>query len=324
MLRPGLVTPEPKVLPGVQAIKGQHADFYLVGTRSSGAADVALVEQALEAVRPDVVVAEMCPTRMQLHVTRRSVTSSSGMSFFQFANKRCRHFMLQCISVFMGLQLDEVQDFGAEQRAAVMLAAERNIRVVLGDREIWCTLLHCWCSLSWQQRIALTVSSMTQRQVLHAQDQRTVATSSDVLTEVLRRLSKSYPPFLGLLREQERYLASSLYRLDLPLGRLISGPSSAGAENMRGTVLVVLGRGRQTGVLASWGELQSGSQFDRATVAKAPTAGYRGCGPLCFVISVGIAIFALAFVLVFLTIHQHYKIQGDRELSEISLHDMGK
>lgn len=142
---------------------GKHADFHVIAVDGLGqAVDVARVEALLDSLKPDVVMVQACPTRLSLASDMAS--SSSSLPFW--ATKLCSR---RALVAWLWRRLAErgcallgrsdlpVHAVGQDWSDTIGLAADRNIRVVLGDRDIIRTADHAWNRLSFVSRVLVVL-----------------------------------------------------------------------------------------------------------------------------------------------------------------------
>jgi pheromone shutdown protein TraB len=225
---------------------------------------------------------ELCPFRLNLSSGRRSVADWWRQKK-SFASIR-RFIFLSLASDWLGLE----PHLGAEAAAVVHEAAKRGIRVVFGDRDIWITILHGWNYLSWWERVEISFGMLFGRfgrvKLSPPSVSELEKKNSDMTNEIIRQMANGYKSLRPLPKDQGRYIASSLRRLDRPLRQLT--PSSSEVRN-RGRVLTVLGAGYSSQVLSL---LDQKENVDRKALSSAPPLY---CGPIFYVS----AAFVLLFVL---------------------------
>ena len=142
---------------------GKHADFYVIAVDGLGqAADVARVEALLDSLKPDVVMVQACPTRLALASDMASSSSSLAFWAFKFGSHRALVAWLWRRLAERGCALLGRSDLpfhvvGQDWSDTIGLAADRHIRVVLGDRDIIRTADHAWNRLSFVSRVLVVL-----------------------------------------------------------------------------------------------------------------------------------------------------------------------
>jgi len=145
------------------ASSGKHADYYIISVGGLGrTSDVARVEALLDSLKPDVVMVQSCPTRLAL----ASDMDSSNSSLSLWATKLCGHRALVAWlwrrvaergCALLGRSDLPAEAVGLDWSDTIGLAADRNIRVVLGDRDIVRTADHAWNRLSFASRVLVVL-----------------------------------------------------------------------------------------------------------------------------------------------------------------------
>lgn len=124
---------------------------------------------------------------------------------------------------------------GEDMRTAAEEAAKLGAPIVLGDRPIGITLARAWAGLSSWQKVKLGYELLkVSFSSIKAEDIESLK-NQDILTEMIKELSKQYPTlYTHLLAERDLYLASRL--------RTMQGPLSVG----------VVGLGHVEGIRKHW------------------------------------------------------------------------
>jgi len=143
-------------IPGTYIFPGLHADFTVLGVRGLGLEnDHRRVNDAIETVAPDVVMVQICPTRLAL-ASFRAFGRVSGRSWVSGVLLRWMWWRLaeRAGSLAGNPEICPLY-IGSELAEAVMTAAERNVRVVMGDRDLLRTISRAWEALTVFHRIAI-------------------------------------------------------------------------------------------------------------------------------------------------------------------------
>lgn len=153
---------------------------------------------------------------------------------------------------------------GQEFVAAVIAAADLDIRVVFGDRDFLRSTKRAWDALSIYQRLALLMDLLSfglmprpLARVLRRNAGGESRDGEDSWARILRHFATRYPALAFLQVEHEQYLLSSLSRLDKPLHSLCPVPDVLGDKELgdrRPCVLAVLGTTYASSVVRDWGQ----------------------------------------------------------------------
>jgi len=185
----------------------------LLGTAHVSRISVEQVEQLIGSGDYDAVAVELCRSRYAALMDPKSLAQ---MDLFSVIRQR-RVYMVVANLALAAYQQRLADQFGiepgAEQRAAVRLARERGLPVLLIDREIGITLRRISASLSWWKRYSLFVGLLA-----------ALLTTDDVTEDEVERLKEGdvletafaefahdrqdlYAP---LIDERDRYMAAKL------------------------------------------------------------------------------------------------------------------
>lgn len=253
---------------GVTHLARTHADFYLCSVSGFGSEPCRRkVEAALDSLAPDVVMVQLCATRMSLLTPNGWRVGGPGW----LSKLVLRWYWTRVAerAVPRGACCSQnVHGVGSDFAWTVVAAADRDLRVVFGDRDIVRTAKRGWALLSLWQRVALLLELLTasvtpacltskwfgvrtEAQIRHA--------GSDAFAEILAHFARRYPPLAQQQEEHEQYMISSCYRLDKPAAALCTTVEQASASpeqpsgDRRGRVLVVLGHSFSRALEAKWG-----------------------------------------------------------------------
>jgi len=230
------------------------SDVTLLGTAHVSRASVDKVRELLQNGEYDAVAVELCPSRYQALMDPDAL---ARMDLFSVI-RQGRVYMVVASLALAAYQQRLADQFGiepgAEQRAAVAVARERHLPVLLVDREIGVTLKRAAGNLTWWKRfglfsglvaILLSRKEVTEKEIEHLKEGDVLET---IFAEFARDRRDLYVP---LIDERDRYLAARL-REEI-------------AGKHHGKVLAVLGAGHIKGVA---GYLREGSGRDpRAEIA---------------------------------------------------------
>ncbi len=207
---PPIVSPSDE--PQCEVVVGETR-ITLLGTAHVSRISVEQVEQLIGSGHYDAVAVELCRSRYAALMDPRSLAQ---MDLFSVIRQR-RVYMVVANLALAAYQQRLADQFGiepgAEQRAAVRLARERGLPVLLIDREIGITLRRISASLNWWKRYSLFVGLLA-----------ALLTTDDVTEDEVERLKEGdvletafaefahdrqdlYAP---LIDERDRYMAAKL------------------------------------------------------------------------------------------------------------------
>ena len=140
--------------PNEQHVAGVHADIYFHFVPGYGRpADVARCRQSVAEIGPDVVMVALCPSRMAM-VSRRHASSTLTGLLARSLWARLSERSSRPANIVGGYESRRRRLF-CEHAAAVMEAAERDVRVVFGDRDIYKSVRRGWLALGLPVRLLL-------------------------------------------------------------------------------------------------------------------------------------------------------------------------
>ncbi len=209
----------------------------LLGTAHVSRASAEAVGRLLRSGEYDAVAVELCRSRLTALLDPKSL---SQMDLFSVIRKR-RVYMVAANLALSAYQQRLADQFGiepgAEQRAAVSLAKELGLPLLLIDREIGITLKRISASLNWWRRYVLftgilaamlTSDEVSEEEIEHLKDGDVLETTFAEFAHDRRDL------FVPLIEERDRYMAA----------RLRGESARTGAKR----VLAVVGAGHLKGI----------------------------------------------------------------------------
>jgi pheromone shutdown-related protein TraB len=209
----------------------------LLGTAHVSRASADKVSALLRNGDYDAVAVELCPSRYEALMDPDSLARMDLLSVI----RQGRVYMVMAnlaLAAYQQRLADQLGiEPGAEQRAAVALARERHLPVLLVDREIGVTLKRVAANLVWWKRLGLfaglLATLLTRQEIAEEEIER--LKEGDVLETTFAELAENrrdlYAP---LIDERDRYMAA----------RLCEEIAATGHENL----LAVLGAGHLKGV----------------------------------------------------------------------------
>ena len=188
-------------------------DVYLVGTAHVSKESVVDVRTTIELVQPDTVAVELCPAR-HAAMTRRD--DWKKMDIFKVIREGKAVFLLvQLIMSSFYCKLGEqlgVQP-GAEMMEGVKLAGERNLELVLADRDVQVTLKRVWGFLSLWNKMKMMTELLAGIFVSEDVDEKMIEEikNQDQLENIMGAFAESFPGVKErLIDERDIYLAQKI------------------------------------------------------------------------------------------------------------------
>jgi pheromone shutdown-related protein TraB len=249
------VSPEPQV-----ELQVGDTQVTLLGTAHVSRASAEQVRRLIEGGGYDAVAVELCRARFNAMVDPKSL---SQMDLFAVI-RQGRVYMVVANLALSAYQQRLADQFGiepgAEQRMAIRLAQERDLPILLIDREIGVTLKRISGSLSWWKRyglfVGLLAALLTSDEVSEEEVER--LKEGDVLETAFAEFAASRQDlYVPLIAERDRYMAAKL-RLE-----------SARTGSRR--VLAVLGVGHLKGVESHLSQERVEPELEIAALERVPT-----------------------------------------------------
>ena len=197
----------------IQTVRRGNTDITLLGTAHISRASADMVETMLNSGDYDAVAIELCPSRHNAIVNPDALAK---MDLFEIIREGkaamvAANLALGAYQQRMAEQLDI--EPGAEMRAALNLAREHNIPVLLIDREISVTLKRIYRNVNWWKRLnlfsGLLVSLLSRRKVSEEEIER--LKEGDLLesafTQFAEQAQELYEP---LIHERDQYMSARL------------------------------------------------------------------------------------------------------------------
>ncbi len=185
----------------------------LLGTAHISQASADAVERMLQADSYDGVAIELCPSRYQAIMDPDSL---SRMDLFQVI-KDGKAAMITASLALGAYQQRMAEQFGiepgAEMRAAIRVARERNLDVLLVDREIGVTLKRVYRLMPWWKRwtlmTGLLASVMSTEEVSETDVEN--LKQGDMLENTFSQFADQEKDlFHSLIAERDRYMAARI------------------------------------------------------------------------------------------------------------------
>ena len=251
-----MAPPEP-----AQTVLVNGAEVYLLGTAHVSRASVARVQALLTPAADgnpdfDAVAVELCPSRFE---SLMDPDRLHRMDLFAVIREQ-RVYVVAASLALAAYQQRLADQFGiepgAEQRAAIQLAHDRGLPVLLVDRDIGVTLRRAAANLGWWKRLnlfsGLLVGMLSRDEVSEEEIER--LKQGDVLETTFAEFAEDRRDlFVPLITERDQYMAARLRQ------------EIAGSGHRR--VLAVLGAGHLAGVAAALREPAAPGADPAGTIA---------------------------------------------------------
>lgn len=226
----------PTALPkAVHTVRLGERTVHLVGTAHVSAESVEDVRATIEATAPDTVCVELCDAR---YANLRDRDNWRKLDIFKVLKEGKAALLLSSLVMtsFQKRIADELGVApGAEMTEAIKLSNERDLRLVLADRDIQTTLRRTWSRLGFFARLKMIGQLIASLFAGGEIDKESIEQlkEEDQLSDMLEGLAKAFPSVKStLIDERDTYLAQKV--------------REAGGN----TVVAVVGAGHMPGILA--------------------------------------------------------------------------
>lgn len=198
----------------VDLFTSEDKEIYVVGTAHISNESVNLVQEVVEEVLPETVAVELCDGRLR---SLKDPDRWKNTNLVTVIRQGKAHILLAQL-LLAGYQKKIGKNLairpGAEMMAAVQLAEDRKLNVVLADRDINTTLKRTWASLGVISLCKLsfsTLRSMLDKEGTVTEEEIERLKSSDALAEVMREFSEALPQVrTALIDERDLFLTESI------------------------------------------------------------------------------------------------------------------
>lgn len=215
---------------------GTETTYYILGTAHVSTASCQDVVTLIRAVKPEVVMVELCVERKPILSMEKVKEPALGEVLGEIRRGRATPFqgIYSWLLAKVGKNLEVMP--GEEFRVALREAHAVGAQVVLGDRPLTVTLARVWHALSLWEKVKLTTSLLwTGLSQLDSEDMKKEIErmkESDVLTEAIREFGKEFPSLIRpLLSERDEYMVYIMRKLAL---RAKSVVAVVGAGHLQG------------------------------------------------------------------------------------------
>lgn len=197
----------------VKHLQIDEKNIYLLGTAHISPKSVQDVEQLIEAVQPDSVCVELCPSRYQ---TMINSDAWRKMNIFKILKEKKALFLLmQLILTAFYRKLGEkigVQP-GAEMLEGVKQAEKHNSQLVLADRDVNITLKRVWGYMAFWHKLKMFFQFIFGFLFQDKVDEDLIEQlkEKDQLEVIMESLGQSFPQVKKrLIDERDIYLAQKI------------------------------------------------------------------------------------------------------------------
>ncbi len=263
---------DPALLPALQGqpierVQRDGVEYVLLGTAHVSRSSVDAVEALLEHEHFDAVAVELCDSRAQ---SMRDPEAFKQMDLFKVIRQGKAGMVAASLvlSTFQKRLADQsgIQP-GAEMKAAMDGAEQRNVPLWLIDREVGTTLKRAWRSVGVWQRFGLLgglLASVFEREQIE-QGEIEKLKQGDLLESAFSEFaSESKPLYESLIGERDAFMAA---RLRQEAAR--SAPADSATTQSR-RVLVVIGAGHLKGLCTLLREQQGDPAWTVTELAAMP------------------------------------------------------
>lgn len=197
----------------VEHITYQDKDIYLIKTAHVSKESVNEVHQVIEELKPDVICVELDKGRYESLLNPEAYKQMDIIKIIK--EKRVAMVLVNLILSSYQKRMANKLDVnnGDEMRAAIEEAKERNIPLVLADRNIQTTFTRVWRAHTFTDKIKLIggiISACFDDEELTEED-LDMLKQTDMLTAALNDITKEFPKFAeSLIFERDRYLTAKI------------------------------------------------------------------------------------------------------------------
>jgi pheromone shutdown-related protein TraB len=231
-----LVTPTLAGQPHARVVR-DGVEYTLLGTAHVSRASVAAVRAAIESGEYDAIAVELCESRYKamhdpeawrnLDLWRVIRDGKAGMVAANLALSAYQRRLAEQFGI----------EPGAELKAAVDMASERNLPLWLIDREISVTLKRAYRSVSWSDRLGIIGglgASLFERGEVSEEDIEKLKQGDMLQSAFSEFAAQSEPLYRSLIGERDAFMAARLR-------------AETGQQTVR-RVLAVVGAGHLAGI----------------------------------------------------------------------------
>ena len=233
------------------------AEIKIIGTAHVSQESVNEVRTAIEEYQPDVVAIELDPARYSALKKQARDPSVNDVLEVKNFNSLLVQWLLAYLQRKIGF--DVGVEPGAEMKAAIAEAEQRNIPIALVDRDIRVTLMRFWNTLGFVEKLKMVwaliisiaeIDNGQEIDIESLKEQNVI----DVVMEEFRKFSPNGAR--ALIDERDAYIAHQLVILK--------------AQRPEGKILAVIGAGHRKGISAYLDDPKTLPPFDSLTKEPKP------------------------------------------------------
>jgi len=200
--------------------------IYLVGTAHVSEKSAQEAAQAIQLLKPNTIVLELCRSRAGLLVTKEyeeepeNSSSSNNSSWLSLSETRAAMKQSNGASgvlyALLGTMYKSVTKQlkitpGGEFRRAYQEGNKIGAKIILGDRPVEITLKRTWAALAFTEKLRFIFHIIKESSFqINAEDIEKMK-DADFLTEMVKEFSKAFPSLaVTMIDERDIYLAASL------------------------------------------------------------------------------------------------------------------
>lgn len=217
---------------------GKEQTVYIVGTAHVSAASCDDVRAVIRAVKPEVVMLELCRERQQILTMEKRDALTLQQAFALW-----RHGDSTTFQAAYGYLLGQVGDTlevmpGEEFRVAVEEAGKVDAKMCFGDRLLHITLARVWAALSSWEKVKLvwtlvhTGLSMPDKKQLA--EELEAMKETDAITAAIKELGQTFPSLLTpLIFERDLFMVHVLRTLPTKHTKIVAVVGAGHLPGMR-------------------------------------------------------------------------------------------
>ncbi len=224
------------------------SNIVLIGTAHVSEKSVEEVREAIRKHRPDIVAVELDPARYKVLTGQREwkdlpiTRIISGTNPYFFIAQAFLSAMQRRIGMEQGVEP------GAEMLAAIQVAEEEELKVLLADRDISITLKRAWKRMSLREKLRLTWNLLAAITGVYEEEMGEIdleqLMQEDMISMLVDELSELVPSVADvLIHERDTFIAKKILQ-----------------ASKDGKVLAVVGAGHLAGLAK---KLEEGGPFPR-------------------------------------------------------------
>ena len=183
----------------------------LLGTAHVASASVAAVKHHIEEFQPDVIAVELCQSRHKALAEDRRLDKEGLLKVIKEGKAPLVLVQSLLAAEQRRMGMDEDIQPGAELMAAVKEGEERDLEVVLVDRDIQTTLRRAWKKMGFREKIRLLYSLLGEDEEEEDFDLEEMLADQDLLSSLLEEFRTiSAGAGTVLIDERDEYIASGI------------------------------------------------------------------------------------------------------------------